>query len=115
MLSIDDIRSAANKIPPLAGQDIGGVGTLFSGNHCLEHALKYVDDVVTVSDEEIAGAMRLAWSRLKLVVEPGGAASLAAVTAGKINFSAGSKVACIFSEGNVDLHKLSGIDNGIFK
>jgi len=109
MLSIDDIRSAANKIPPLAGQDIGGVGTLFSGNHCLEHALKYVDDLVTVSDEEIAGAMRLAWSRLKLVVEPGGASSLAAEIAKKIKFPTGSKVACIFSGVNVNLCKLSDI------
>ena len=81
----------------------------FVGAHCLEHALKYVDDVVTVSDEEIAEAMSLAWSRLKLVVEPGGAASLAAVTARKINLKPGSKVVCIFSGGNVDLRKLSGI------
>jgi threonine dehydratase len=81
----------------------------FVGNHCLEHALKYVDDVVTVSDEEIVEAMNLAWTRLKLLVEPGGASSLAAVTAKKINFPAGSKVVCIFSGGNVDLHKLSDI------
>jgi len=81
----------------------------FVGTHCLEHALKYVDDVVTVSDAEIIEAMNLAWSRLKLVVEPGGASSLAAITAKKIGIPAGKKVVCIFSGGNVDLRKLSDI------
>ncbi|MFO1015000.1 MAG: threonine/serine dehydratase [Caulobacteraceae bacterium] len=58
--------------------------------------------VVTVSDAEVAEAMRFAFGQLKLVLEPGGAASLAAVLAGKIDVR-GKTSAVICTGGNVDL------------
>jgi threonine dehydratase len=58
-----------------------------------------VDDVVTVSDDEVRDAMRLLFERGKLVAEPSGASALAAVLAGRI---AGDRVGVILSGANVD-------------
>jgi threonine dehydratase len=73
---------------------------------------EHVDEVVTVSDEEISQAILLLLERAKAVVEPAGAASLAAVLAGRVD--GGAPVACVLSGGNVDprlLIKL--IDHGL--
>lgn len=56
---------------------------------------------LSVSDDEVRDAMRFAFRELKLVVEPGGAAALAAVLAGKIE-TAGCVTAVVLSGGNVD-------------
>jgi len=53
-----------------------------------------------VSDEEVKDAVRFAWSEHGLVVEPGGAAALAAVLAGKVDVAEGSVV--VLSGGNID-------------
>lgn len=66
---------------------------------------EYVTDILTVSDEEIIAAMRYLWERMKIVVEPSGAVSLAAVLKNKQIF-AGKKIGIIISGGNVDLGKL---------
>ncbi len=58
--------------------------------------------IVTVSDDEILGAMRLLWERAKLVVEPSGAVSLAAVLSGRLSVE-GKAVGVVLSGGNVDL------------
>ena len=59
--------------------------------------------IVTVSDAEVAGALRLAFSTLKLVVEPGGAVGLAALLAGKVpEATPGACVGLVLSGGNVD-------------
>ena len=60
-----------------------------------------VDRVETVSDAEVAEAVRYAFRVLKLVVEPGGAVSLAAVLAGKAR-TGGLTTAVVLSGGNVD-------------
>ena len=64
--------------------------------------------VVTVSDAEVAEAVRYAFKVLKLVVEPGGAVSLAAVLAGKVE-TAGLTTAVVLSGGNVDPSMFSAI------
>ena len=56
---------------------------------------------ITVSDAEVAEAVRFAFRQLKLVVEPGGAVSLAALLAGKIE-ARGQITAIVLSGGNVD-------------
>jgi threonine dehydratase len=56
---------------------------------------------VTVSDAEVAEAMRFAFRTLKLVVEPGGAVSLAALLAGKVA-AGGRTIGVVLSGGNVD-------------
>ncbi len=63
---------------------------------------KYVDRIILVSEQEIVSAMRLLWERMKLVVEPSGAVSLAAALR-MIDELAGTKIGIIISGGNVDL------------
>lgn len=58
--------------------------------------------VVTVSDDEIRAAMRFAFERLKLVVEPSGASALAALLFGKTDIVRGSRAGVVLSGGNVD-------------
>jgi threonine dehydratase len=57
--------------------------------------------VVTVTDDELRDAMRFAFERLKLVVEPSGASALAALLAGKAS-AGGRRVGVVLSGGNVD-------------
>ncbi|HET6811354.1 MAG TPA: threonine ammonia-lyase [Acidimicrobiales bacterium] len=67
----------------------------------LDHVRAYVDDVVTVSDEEISRAMLLLLERAKWLVEPAGAAGLAAVLGGRLPAGRGP-VVVVLSGGNVD-------------
>lgn len=67
---------------------------------------RLVEDVLLVSEEEILAAMRLALSRLKIVVEPSGAVCIAAALAGKIPAGI-RKVGLVVSGGNVDLDFLA--------
>lgn len=57
-------------------------------------------EVVTVSDAEVEAAIRFAWERHELVVEPGGAVALAAVMAGKVELDKGAAI--VLSGGNID-------------
>lgn len=62
---------------------------------------RYLSGVVTVSDEEVLEAMKIAFTDLKLVVEPGGAVALAAALNAKIDVE-GQTTAVVISGGNVD-------------
>jgi threonine dehydratase len=67
-----------------------------------------VDEVVTVTDEQIVAAMGWAFERLKLVLEPSGASALAAVMAGAVDV-AGRRVGVTLSGGNVDLSRFRSL------
>ncbi len=67
-----------------------------------------VDDVVTVSDAEIVVAMRFAFERLKLVLEPSGASALAALLAGRAGHRGGT-VGVVLSGGNVDAARFAAL------
>jgi threonine dehydratase len=64
--------------------------------------LQNVDDMATATDAQLVEAMRFAWERMKLVVEPTGVLGLAAAFAGTVPV-AGLRVGVILSGGNVDL------------
>ncbi len=66
----------------------------------------HVQQIITVSDEEIKQAMRLIWERLKIVVEPSGAVPFAAVLQQPQVFK-DLQVGVIISGGNVDLDKIA--------
>jgi len=68
-----------------------------------EHGL--VDEVVTVTEEEIAAAVKVAWSRLHLALEPTGALPLAAHMAGKL--TEGRSTGLILSGGNANLQTVA--------
>lgn len=67
--------------------------------------LDKVDDIVTVSEENIIAAMRLIWERMKIIVEPSSAVPLAAILEKKIDVQ-NKKVGIILSGGNLDLGNL---------
>jgi threonine dehydratase len=73
---------------------------------------KTVADVAVVSDREITEAMRYAFATLKLVVEPGGVAALAALLAGKINVAGKGAVGLVLSGGNVDPEQFAQVLRG---
>jgi threonine dehydratase len=70
-------------------------------------AQQFLDHVVLVEDSDIAMAQALLWSSMRLVVEPGGAAALAALTAGRYRPAAGEKVGVVVCGGNADLSRLA--------
>ena len=68
---------------------------------------RHLDGIVTVTDDEVAEAMVLLLERSKLVVEGAGAASVAALLAGKVVPEAGEVVCAVLSGGNVDATRLA--------
>lgn len=66
---------------------------------------QHVQEIISVSEEEIIVAMKLIWERMKVVVEPSAAVALAAVLKSKNTFT-NQKVGIILSGGNVDLTTL---------
>src|SRR5882672_5861910 len=66
---------------------------------------RYVDDVVTVSEEAIISAMRTIWETMKIVIEPSAAVPYAAIADRKIDIG-GKRVGIILTGGNVDLEAL---------
>jgi threonine dehydratase len=66
---------------------------------------RYVDDIVTVSEEAIVLAMRTIWETMKIVIEPSAAVPYAAILESKIDIG-GKRVGIILTGGNVDLDAL---------
>ncbi len=75
------------------------------GDLTFEFVKRYVDDIVTVSEDSIARAMYLLMQRNKVVVEGAGAVGLAALLEGKVDIR-GRKCVVVISGGNVDLTDL---------
>ncbi|MCH8812569.1 MAG: pyridoxal-phosphate dependent enzyme [Gemmatimonadetes bacterium] len=82
-----------------------GLGAPMAGELTFEVVRHHVEDVVLVSDDEIRVAMAFVLERAKLLVEPAGAAGVAALLAGRIPLADGPVVA-VLSGGNVDLDRL---------
>jgi threo-3-hydroxy-L-aspartate ammonia-lyase len=76
-----------------------GLQTTRPGDLTWEVASQRVDEIVTVTDGQIVEAMRFAFERLKLTVEPSGAVGIAALRAGLVT---GRRIGVIISGGNVD-------------
>lgn len=93
----------AGKIIPVKNPDTIADGLRTSlGNNTFRIIREKVDHIITVSEEEIVGAMQFLWERMKLVVEPSGAVSLAGVLSKQIDL-ASKRVGIIISGGNIDL------------
>ena len=69
---------------------------------------RYVDDIVTVSEEAIIAAMRAIWETMKIIIEPSAALPYAAILERKIDVG-GRRVGIILTGGNVDLDALPWI------
>ena len=80
-----------------------GARTTSLGSLTFPLVLRYVDEMVTVTDSELLGAMFFLWERMKMVVEPTGALGFAPLFSGKLRLEK-RRVGVIVSGGNVDLH-----------
>jgi threonine dehydratase len=83
-----------------------GIAVKRPGELTLPLVERYLDDIVTVSDDEVAQAMVLLLERSKLVVEGAGAVGVAALLAGKATAAAGD-TCVVLSGGNVDASRLA--------
>jgi threonine dehydratase len=84
-----------------------GLAPPFVGELNLAIVERLVERVVTVTDVEIRAAMAVLLERLKLLVEPAGAAAMAALMNGRVPIEPGARVAVILSGGNVDVQRLA--------
>lgn len=86
-----------------------GIAVKEPGINTFEMVKKYVDEVVTVTDDEIAAAILTLLEKQKLVSEGAGATPLAAVLFDKIKVKEGEKVVCLVSGGNIDVTSLNRV------
>ena len=92
-----------------------GIAVKKPGTLTYEICSKYVDDIVTVTDDEISAAILALMEQQKLVTEGAGAASVAAVMFGKVDV-VGKKAVCLLSGGNIDVTILSRvIQRGLYR
>lgn len=90
LVSLDKVETIAGTLAP---RNVGP--------HTLALARRFVDEVVLVSDDELRGAMKTLWSELRVLVEPAGAAAVAAVAGGHVD-AAGKRVAVLVCGANLD-------------
>jgi len=81
-----------------------GLQTTSPGAFTWETGSRLVDEIVTVTDDQLLGAMRFAFERLKLVLEPSGAAGLAAVLEGIVE---APSIGVVLSGGNVGAERFA--------
>ncbi len=104
ILTLDSVKTIAD-----------GIAVKQPGNTTFEICSKYVDDIVTVTDDETATAILTLMEKQKLVAEGAGAVSVAAVMFDKVPVK-GKNTVCIVSGGNIDVTILSRvIDRGLLK
>lgn len=85
-----------------------GIAVKHPGDITFAMAQKYVDGVVTVSEDEIAAAILALLEKQKVIAEGAGAVSVAAAMFGKLPIE-GKKVVCLISGGNIDVNILSRV------
>jgi threonine dehydratase len=89
-----------------------GLGAPFAGRWTLTIAQRLLHEIVLLDDATILAGMRFALERLKQVVEPAGAAALAAVLAGRVQLHEGERVVVVLSGGNVEVGRLGELIAG---
>lgn len=93
-----------------------GIAVKRAGDLTLEHVKRYVDDIVTVSEEEIASAILYLLEKEKTVVEGAGAVGVAALMQRKVRGLEGRRVVAIVSGGNIDVNLVARvIERGLVK
>jgi threonine dehydratase len=98
---------AAGAVVPITPSSVAdGLGSPFAGEWTLPTVQRYVDRIVLLDDPTILAGVRFAAERMKQVLEPAGAAALAAVLFGRIDISSGERVCVIASGGNVEMGRL---------
>jgi threonine dehydratase len=111
VVSVEPERSQALRAATLAGRpvpvSVSGLGSDSLGARQIgavpwDAIQRYVDDAVTVSEDDLRRAQRELWDELRLVAEPGGAAALAAVRSGAYRPAPGERVVVVVCGSNCD-------------
>jgi threonine dehydratase len=97
---------------PVVGE-VGGIaadslGAARVGDHTFPIVRDRVERVVLVTDDEIREAQRALWDEVRVIVEPGGAAALAALRSGAIEVTPGERVCVVLSGANCDPSTITG-------
>ncbi len=101
------LAMARNEVVQIQPESVAdGLGAPFAGAWTLAMSRRYLDDIVLLDDPTILAGMRFAMERMKQVLEPAGAAALAAVLAGVVPIRAGERVAVVLSGGNVEVGRI---------
>jgi threonine dehydratase len=108
-------RKAGHVVKIETGQTIAdGIATKQIGERTFPILERFVDDIVTVNEEEIASAVHLLLERGRLAAEGAGAAPLAAILSGRIPTAANERVLFVLSGGNIDINIIARIiDRGL--
>ena len=86
-----------------------GLAAPFAGEWTLAMVQRYLDGLVVIDDATILAGVRFAAERMKQVLEPAGAAALAAVLFNRIPVRAGDRVCVVASGGNVEIGRLGSL------
>lgn len=97
ILRLDGVRTIAD-----------GIAVKEPGEHTFECCKKYVDEIVTVTDDEVSTAILALIEQQKLIAEGAGAVAVAAAMFNKLPIK-GKKVVCLVSGGNIDVTILSRV------
>ena len=107
--TLTDALAAGEPVRIEASSIADGLNAPFTGAGTLAVCRERVDEVVLVSDEEIAEGMRFLYTRAKLACEPAGAAAVAALLTGRVAVEPGRPVVAVVSGGNADPKIAAGI------
>ena len=115
--AVEPAGSDALRQAMAAGEPVGliphsvadGLNAPSAGRLALDVARRYLEDAIVIEDATILSGLRFSVERLKQVVEPAGAAALAAVLSGAVPIRDGDRVAVILSGGNVAPDRLGAL------
>ena len=111
----NSIRDGQIQTLPSVSTIADGIAVKKPGNITFDMVNKYVDDIATVTEDEIAAAILALIEKQKMIAEGAGAVSVAAAMFGKFPIQ-GKKVVCVVSGGNIDVTSLSRvIERGLMK
>ncbi len=109
------VKTGEAKKLPSVSTFADGIAVKAPGANTFEYCKQFVDEIITVTEDEIAAAILHLIENQKLIAEGAGAVAIAAVKFGKVP-TAGKKTVCIVSGGNIDVTILSRvIDRGLHK
>ena len=111
----NSIRDGEIETLPSVSTIADGIAVKKPGNITFDMVSKYVDNIATVTEDEIAAAILALIEKQKMIAEGAGAVSVAAAMFGKFPIQ-GKKVVCVVSGGNIDVTSLSRvIERGLMK
>ena len=108
---LNSIHDGNRETLPSVSTIADGIAVKCPGSITFDLCSKYVDDIVSVTDDQVSTAILTLIEKQKMIAEGAGAVSLAAVMFNKIPDFKGKKVCCIISGGNIDVTILSRVIN----